>query len=132
MGQSLHVKPPGAIDVRGGACQAADPIMLATMHTFDFSVYDKQMVNWGQCRKFMAKLDFKGGQEVDITAGEQYPWWLLVSAAGAIRDVIQRGVKRIRVTFHDGQRCILVTNNRGDYRVFEHPMRKRVEIEEVD
>ena len=62
VGQSLHVKPPGAIDVRGGAGQAADPIMLATMHTFHFSRYDVQMVNWGQCRKFMAKLDFKGGQ----------------------------------------------------------------------
>ena len=131
VGQSLHVKPPGAIDSCVGASQPADPVMLAQMHTMDFSGYDMQMCAWCHCSKFMAALDFNGSQEVDITAGEQYPWWLLVSAAGAIRDVIQRGVKRIRVTLHKGQRCILVTNNRGDYRVFEDPATKRIAVEEV-
>ena len=79
----------------------------------------------------MAALDFIGSQEVDITAGEQYPWWLFVSTVGAIREVIQNGVKRIRVSIHDGQRCLLVTNNRGDYRVFHHPALLKIAIEEV-
>ena len=76
----------------------------------------------------MAKLDFKGGQEVDITAGELYPWWLLVSSHAA---VIQDGVKRTRVTKDKDQFCLLVTNNRGDYRVFHDPVLKKIAFEEV-
>ena len=53
------------------------------------------------------------------------------SSTGTIKEVIQRGVKRIRVTLNEGQRCILVTNNRGDYRVFPHPVLKRIFVEEV-
>jgi hypothetical protein len=105
--------------------------MLAQMHILDFAVYDIQTCAWRHCLKFMAALDFNGRHEVDITAGEQYPWWLFVAAGGAIRDVIQHGVKRIRVSLHGGQCCILVTNNRGDYRVFQHPALKRIAVEEV-
>ena len=54
-----------------------------------------------------------------------------MSATGAIKKVIQRGVKRIRVTKDKDQRCLLVTNNRGDYRVFHDPVLKKIAIEEV-
>ena len=105
--------------------------MLTQMHILDFPVYDVQMCSWRHFAKFLGALDFNGRQEVDITAGEQYPWWLFVAAAGAIREGIQLGVRRIRVSFHEGQPCLLVTNNRGDYRVFHDPVLKKIAIEEV-
>ena len=131
VGQSLHVKPPGAVDFYGGASQPAVPVLLAQMHILDVNTYDKQMCGWTHFWKFVIGLNFNGSTEIDITAGEHYPWWLFLSSNGAIRDVIQHGVTRIRVSFYEGHRCIFVTNDRGDYRVFQHPVFKRIAVEEV-
>ena len=107
VGASLHLRPPGrAVDA--GAPQPGE--VLCTRGDVDESCsYDVQMWSWRRVREILLQPREEEDQ-LDISDGHLFPWWLLLGGSGRQRPLLDRGVTHVvasgntlAVTLLDGE-----------------------------
>ena len=81
--------------------------------------------------KVIQDFDYADQSEIDITDGAFYPWWLWLSTAGGIREVILDGVSCVRLSLFEETRCIIISSPVRHYRVFQDARSRTMVIEKI-
>ena len=79
-------------------------------------VYDIQQTSWKRVYQRLRELGDEN-QVLDISNGEDFPWWVWLANTGQIRNVANGGVSRVRLSVANGVRCVIVDSVGGIYRI---------------
>jgi len=84
-GRALHAHPPGNVD------QLAR-VRFTEDHARLLNAFDTKVHGWKSARAFLESLDFTNENEIDLTDGHLWPWWLFLGNTGGIRKILAGGV----------------------------------------
>ena len=115
VGAALHMRPP-RLEASPGAPQPGDPLVIREdMNAM--CVYDIQQTSWK--RVVLPRLRDLGheDQEIDVSNGERFPWWVWLANTGQIRNVANDGISRVRLSVSNGFRCVVVDSVQGTYYI---------------
>ena len=121
VGRALHLVAPGfaSASSRGNGNDVA---AFTLAHLQEVSIYDRQRnAGWRLLQQAVTRMATKippGTNELDVTGGELFPWWLSVANCGHASAIVDDGIFEVKVAFHDNQKPVLIVRNTsGTYRV---------------
>ena len=94
--------------------QARNQLLATRADMEELCTFDIQCVNWRGVREELRLLG-DWNQTVDWSDGRLFPWWVWLANTGAVRDVVNDGVKRVELVVVDGNKSVVVHSLGGKY-----------------
>ena len=119
VGQAMHRVPP-VVALAQGAPQGSGTVVLAGLHLNAFSVFDRTHWTWHRLQEVLQKL-LHSHHPLDITLGEQAPWWLFIAQTLSLREIVQGGITQVVADLEYQKVILMITTVDGHWRIWYCP-----------
>ena len=118
--KALHDMPPSLVALQyGGVAQPPEsPVLFTGDDALQVNRFDLNMYGWEKAKLFLKHVSLQEAQELDLSDGSMWPWWLWLSGTGRRIIVLDDGVLSFHVVQLEAIKCFRIRTAKNNWFVF--------------
>ena len=113
-----------------GAPQSVGTVVLSGLHLDAFFALDRTHLTWRRLQEVLQKL-LHSHHPLDITLGEQAPWWLFITQTLSLREILEGGITQVVADLVYQEVILMITTVDGHLHIWNCQNSRQLKTQRV-